>query len=149
MSKELSIKGIKKEIIDKILDSTYIIGLFDMKYHGFKSISELKDAYIFDYARIEPYGDFISIDLSKIKTRLEVSGNGLSAFDVSIMFGLDRITKDNENRLDSISETIESIIHELYPRNKNYRDIFSLQNIPLSAGVYESRTIRKITFTIE
>lgn len=151
MSKELSIKGIKKDIIDKLLDSTYIVGLFDLQKNGYKSISELKDAYIFDYARIEPYGDFISIDVSKIKTpnRLEVSGNESSAFDVSIMFGLDRITKDNDNRLDYISETIESIIHELYPRNKNYRDIFSLQNIPLSAGVYESRTIRTITFTIE
>ena len=151
MSKELSIKGIKKDIIDKLLDSTYIVGLFDLQKNGYKSISELKDAYIFDYARIEPYGDFISVDVSEIKTpnRTMVDGNASSAFDVSIIFGLNCVTENNENRLDNISEIIKGIVHELYPCNRNYRDIFNLQNSPLSAGVYESRTIRTITFTVE
>ncbi len=151
MSKELSIKGIKKNIIDKLLDSTYIVDLFYLQEHGFKPLSEIEDAHIFDYARIEPYGDFISIDVSKIKTPNQtlVAGNASSAFDISFMFGLDRVTKNNENGLDNISEIIEGIVEELYPLNRNYRDVFSLQNIPLSACVYESRTIRTITFTIE
>lgn len=149
MSKELSIKGIKKDIIDKLLDSTYIIGLFDLKGHGFKSISELKDAYIFDYAKIESQ-DFISVDVSKIKTpSLIVVGDSTSVFNVSIIFGLDRITKNDENRFDNISEVVEGIIQELYPCNRNYRDIFSLQNVPSFTGGYCSIPVRTITFTIE
>lgn len=158
MSKKLSIKDIKKEIIDKLLDNTYIVSLFNLQEHGFKSISELKDAYVFDYARIEPYSDFISVDVSKIKTpnRTMVASNASSSFDVSIIFGLDRVTKKNENRLDNISEVIEGIIQELYPCNKNYRDVFSWQNVPtvtrgygpITSG-YESRLVRTITFTIE
>jgi len=150
MSKELSIKGIKKDIIDKLLDSTYIVGLFDLQKNGFKSISEIKDAYIFDHARIE-LRDFISIDVSKIKTpnRMEVAGNASSTFDVSIMFGLNKITQNNENRLDNISEVIEGIIHELYPCNRNYRDIFRLQNVPMFSGGYDLMLIRTVTFTIE
>lgn len=158
MSKELSIKGIKKEIIDKLLDSTYIVGLFGLQEHGFKSISDIKDAYIFDYARIESYSDFISVDVSEIKTsnRLEVAGNAPLKFDVSIIFGLNCVARNNENRLDNISEVIKGIIQELYPFNKNYRDVFSLQSIPTvirgyesPTGGYELRTIRTITFTIE
>ncbi len=151
MSKELSIKGIKKEIIDKLLDSTYIVGLFGLQEHGFKSISDIKDAYIFDYARIESYSDFISVDVSEIKTY-----NASLKFDVSIIFGLNCVARNNENRLDNISEVIKGIIQELYPFNKKYRDVFSLQSIPTvirgyesATGGYELRTIRTVTFTIE
>lgn len=149
MNKELSIKGIKKDIIEKLLDSTYIIDLFDLEGRGFKSISELKDAYIFDYAKIESQ-DFISVDVSKIKTSsLIVAGDSTSVFNVSIIFGLDRITKNNENRFDNISEVVEGIIQELYPYNRNYRDIFSLQNVPSFTGGHYSIPVRTITFTIE
>lgn len=149
MSKELSIKGIKKDIIDKLLDSTYIVGLFDLQKNGHKSISELKDAYIFDYARIFS-GDFISVDVSKIKTpnRL-VTGSTSPKFDVSIIFGLDCVTRNNENRFDNISEVVDGIIQELYPYNKNYRDIFILQNVSSFTGGYYSIPVRTITFTIE
>lgn len=151
MSKELSIKGIKRDIIDKLLDSTYIVGLFDLQKNGYKSISELKDAYIFDYAQIAPYGDFISVDVSEITTpnRTLVAVPSSSKFDVSIISGLNCVARNNENRLDNISEVIKGIIRELYPCNKNYRDIFNLQNIPSCTGGYELRLVRTITFTVE
>lgn len=150
MSEELSIKGIKKDIIEKLLDSTYIVGLFDPKVRELKSISDIKDTFIFDYAKIESQ-DFISIDISEIITpnRTLVGGPSSSKFDVSIIFGLDCVARNDENRLDNISEVIKGIIQELYPCNRNYRDVFSLQNIPTVTGGYELRTIRTVTFTIE
>ncbi|WP_024348481.1 hypothetical protein [Lacrimispora indolis] len=150
MSKELTIKGIKNDIIDKLLDSTYIVGLFDLKGYGLKSISEIKDTFIFDYAKIKSR-DFISIDVSKIRTPNQtlVSGGTSSAFYVSIMFGLNCVTRNNENRLDNISEVIEGIIQELYPCNRNYKDIFSLQNVPSFTDGCHLTLVRTITFTVE
>ena len=116
MTKELSIKSIKEELMDAFLGDMRIINSFadkDVKkvtdYIGKNIFSNL---YVPDILNLDTY---INFDVMKRK----------DGYDVVIIIEThkDLLGKDIVNHLDQISEYIEEIVNELYPYNRFYTDI--------------------------
>lgn len=131
MTKELSIKSIKKELMDAFLGDMRIISLFADK--DVKKTTDYIGKNIFGYlnenascCRADTY---INFDVMKNRGRYDVFIN-IEAH--SCLF-----KKEAVNCLDDISEYIEEIVNELYSYHKSYSDV------PVHAGDdYVRRNIR-------
>lgn len=135
MTKELSIKSIKKELMDALLGDMRIINSFSNK--GEKKVKDYIGTNIFGYLNENAscsYTDaFINFDVMKNR----------GCYDVFIILKVDKCLMKNEavNCLDDISECIEEIVNELYP----YHKLFS--NVPVNV-VGDNYVRRNIRFTL-
>lgn len=116
MTKELSIKSIKEELMDAFLGDMRIINSFADK--DVKKATDYIGKNIFSYL-CTPYFTALDIYIS-----FDVTKN-IDGYDVFIIIGTHKnlLGKDIVNRLDQISEYIEEIVNELYPYNHYYTDI--------------------------
>ena len=135
MTKELSIKSIKEELMDAFLGDMRIINSFSNK--GEKKVKDYIGMNIFGYLNENAscsYTDtFINFDVMKNR----------GCYDVFIILKVDKYLIKNEavNCLDDISECIEEIVNELVPYQKSYSDI------PVNA-VSDNYVKRNIKFTL-
>ena len=111
-TKKLSIKSIKKELMDALLGDMRIINSFSNK--GEKKVKDYIGTNIFGYLNENAscsYTDtFINFDVMKNR----------GCYDVFIILKMHKDLVKNEavNGLDDISECIEEIVNELYPYHK-------------------------------
>ena len=117
MTKELSIKSIKEELMDAFLGDMRIINSFGDK--DVKKVTDYIGKNIFSnlcFPNIMTNLDiFINFDVAR-------SNNGYRVFIITGAHK-DLLEKDIVNRLDLLSEYIEEIVNELYPYNCYYTDI--------------------------
>ena len=116
MTKELSIKSIKKELMDAFLGDMRIINSF-----ANKEVKKVTDyigtnicGYLYDNENGIYTDTYIHFDVMKSR----------GCYDVFIILKADKKLIRNEavNCLDDISECIEEIVNELYPYHKSYSD---------------------------
>ena len=132
MTKELSIKSIKKELMDALLGDMRIINSFGSK--EVRKVREYIGTNIFGYLNENAscgYTDtYINFDVMKNR----------GCYDVFIILKVDKCLMKNEavNCLDDISECIEEIVNELFPYHKSYSDV----PIDVVSDDYVRRNIR-------
>lgn len=127
MTKELSIKTIKKELIYKISTNEEVLKHFEnveRQRHGGACIKEhgmdyVKNRYIYDYdVSCNNYDDFISVEVCEDEENLLGSKK---YYNVAIMVA---VSKNNtireENTLDELSVLLGNIATELYPSRYSY-----------------------------
>lgn len=128
MAKELSIKTIKKELIDKISNNEKILEYFEnvekqiqdgawIKKYG---MNYVKNDYIYDHdVSCNSFGDFISVEVCEYEE--DLCETKKRYYSVTIMVA---VSKDNtiqeENTLDELSVLLGNIATELYPDRKTY-----------------------------
>lgn len=153
MTKELSINGIKKEIIDKLMNNMDILKYLNTERfinEGYK-ISDLYDNIIFDYdISNEISGDYIAVEVAEYEPN--PSYPNYKKYSVIIKFGLGYSGKKN---LDKIAEAIKNIISELYPDREYYSNVpFYVKRRNYDFGHVEHQYLyddlnRMISFKIE
>lgn len=132
MTKELSIKSIKNELMDAFLEDMGIINSF-----GNKEVKKAKDyigtnicGYLYDNENGIYTDTYIHFDVMKSR----------GCYDVFIILKAHKDLMKNEavNCLDDISECIEEIVNELYPYHKSF------SNVPVNvvSDKYVRRNIR-------
>ena len=132
MTKELSIKSIKEELMDAFLGDMRIINSFGGK--EVRKVREYIGTNIFGYLNENAscgYTDtYINFDVMKNR----------GCYDVFIILKVDKCLMKNEavNCLDDISECIEEIVNELFPYHKSYSDV----PIDVVSDDYVRRNIR-------
>lgn len=114
MTNELSIKGIKKEIIDKLMNNMDVLNYFK-KYtaEGF-TISKLYNNFIFDYDSSGVPEDYITVEVLEFDVDFKVNTTD-KKYQVVIKMGLEK----EENVCDMASKIVE-VIEELYPDKKKF-----------------------------
>ena len=114
MTNELSIKGIKKEIIDKLMNNMDVLNYFK-KYtaEGF-TISKLYNNFIFDYDSSGVPEDYITVEVSELDSNIKATITD-KKYVVVIKMSLEK----EENVCDMASKIVE-IIEELYPDKKKF-----------------------------
>lgn len=143
MTKELSIKTIKKELIDRILNTVEVLKYLntDRVTNNGKDdkLSDVYNTIVFDYDSGNNSGDFIAIEVGEHKDFSMGTNNGYS-YTVSIKIGL--VQKKD---LDRLAAVIKDIISDLYLNAKKYR------NIPFYSKSWNGGNDlnRLITFEIE
>lgn len=132
MTKELSIKSIKKELMDALLGDMRIINSFSNK--GEKKVKDYIGTNIFGYLNEHSSCDYTDtyINFDVMKSR--------GCYDVFVILKTHKDLVKNEavNCLDDISECIEEIVNELYPYHKSF------SNVPVNvvSDKYVRRNIR-------
>ena len=116
MTKELTIKSIKKELMDAFLGDMRIIKSFSDK--DVKKTTDYIGKNIFGYlnenANCCRADTYINFDIMK--------NRGLYDVFINIEAHTYLFKKEAVNYLDDISECIEEIVNELYPYHKSYSD---------------------------
>lgn len=131
-SKELSIKSIKKELMDAFLGDMRIINSFADK--DVRKTTDYIGTNIFGYLNEQPIcscaDTYINFDVMKSR----------GCYDVFILLKMhkDLIKNEAVNCLDDISECIEEIVNELYP----YHNSFSNVPVDVVSDGYVRRNIR-------
>ena len=135
MTKELSIKTIKEELMNALLEDMRIINSFSNK--GEKKVKDYIGKNIFGYLNENAscsYTDtYIHFDVMKSR----------GCYDVFVILKSHKDLVKNEavNGLDDISEWIEEIVNGVYPYHKSYSDV------PVNA-VSNNYVRRNIKFTL-
>lgn len=161
MTKELSIKSIKKEIIDKLMNNMDILNYFKeyTESKGF-TISELYDNFIFDYDSSSVPDDYITVEVSEFNSDRSINITN-KKYSVVIKMGLQK-----EKYVCDMATKIVGIIDELYPDKKKFSNTTfkTMDNCisvdgysgytPLLSSVYmknerRDQLHRMITFEIE
>lgn len=117
MKKELSIESIKKELIDKFTNNMDILRYLEVERHDDVKLSQVKDAFIYDYDKPDINGNFITIDVAECITSRSNIRDSVK-YVVSIKTGL-----DNTNNLDSMTAVIKEIVLKAYPDIKRYSNV--------------------------
>ena len=137
MTKELSIKSIKEELMDAFLNNVQIINSF-RKYEDIKKTTDYINRNIFNHLNTEEdyeiIDKFINFDVAY----------EIGCYEVIIIVKAHRglvNTKDNVNCLDAMCESIREIVDEVCPYHANYFDR------PVIRGDYYVE--RQIGFTLE
>lgn len=135
MTKELSIKSIKNELMDAFLEDMRIINSF-----ANKEVKKVKDyvgtnicGYLYDNENGIYTDTYIHFDVMKSR----------GCYDVFIILKAhkDLIKNEAVNCLDDISECIEEIVNELYPYHKSF------SNVPVDV-VSDNYVRRNIRFSL-
>ena len=137
MTKELSIKSIKEELMDAFLNNVQIINSF-RKYEDIKKTTDYINRNIFNHLNTEEdyeiIDKFINFDVAY----------EIGCYEVIIIVKAHRSlvnTKDNVNCLDAMCESIREIVDEVCPYHASYIDR------PVRRG--DSYVERQIGFTLE
>ena len=116
MTKELSIKSIKNELMDAFLGDMRIINSFSNK--GEEKVKDYIGTNIFGYLNEHPIcscaDTFINFDVMKSRGCYDVF--------INLKAHTNLFKKEAVNGLDDISECIEEIVNELYPYHMSYSD---------------------------
>lgn len=150
----MTIRGIKNNIINRILDDKNIYNILNFERYTCDRISDLKNSVIYDYLILKLDQDFISIDVSENDSAFATESRQKD-FIVTINFGLVEIYKDKGNKLDELSELLEKIVNELYPYRRRYKNTFILSERYGSSGYNctilstKQNNTRQISFVIE
>lgn len=132
MTKELSIKSIKEELMNALLGDMRIINSFSN--NGEKKVKDYIGRNIFGYLNEKAscsYTDtYINFDVMKSR----------GCYDVFILLKMHKDLVKNEavNGLDDVSECIEEIVNEVYPYHKSYSDV----PVDVVSNNYVKRNIR-------
>lgn len=142
MTNELSIKGIKKEIIDKLMNNMDVLNYFK-KYtaEGF-TISKLYNNFIFDYDSSSVPEDYITVEVSEFDSKVNATDK---KYQVVIKMGLEK----EENICDMASKIVE-IIEELYPGKKRFSNVpFKTMDNCISVDGYSGYTPMSLNVYME
>ena len=135
MTNELSIKGIKKEIIDKLMNNMDVLNYFK-KYtaEGF-TIQKLYDNFIFDYDSSAVPEDYITVEVLEFDSDFKVN-TADKKYQVVIKMGLEK----EENICDMAAKIVE-IVEELYPDKKKFTNtIFKTMDNCITVDGYNGYT---------
>lgn len=157
MTKELSIKAIKKELIDKISSEEKVLKHFEnvekqiydgacIKEYG---MDYVKNKYIYDHdVSCNNYDDFISVEVCEYEQSL-YSNKTCHSYDVAIMVA---VSKNNaikeENMLDELSVLLGNIVTELYSNRHAYSNKAVVMERISYSGKKFNQPVRVIQFTI-
>lgn len=143
MTKELSIKSIKKEIIDKLMNKMDILNYFE-KYTELEDlkISQLYNTFIYDYDSSSVPEDYITVEVSEFDSKVNTTGK---KYQVVIKMGLEK----EENICDMASKIVE-IIEELYPGKKRFSNVpFKTMDNCISVDGYSGYTPMSLNVYME
>lgn len=138
MSKELSIKSIKEELMTALLDDVKILQLFSNG--SVEKVSDLVGKNIFGYLpKFDTEEPLIVMgeDLTRVDSYIYFDVADHRGFNVMITVKSHRdlVSGDVVNCVDEISDAIEKIVKEIYP----YHRCFS--SIPKTQGKFVERHI--------
>lgn len=157
MTKELSIKAIKKELIDKISTNEKVLKHFEnvekqiydgacIKEYG---MDYVKNKYIYDHdVSCNNYDNFISVEVCEYEQSL-YSNKTCHSYNVAIMVAVSKdSTIKEENTLDNLSVLLGNIATELYPNRDTYSNkVVAMEHTSALRGKY-NQLVRVIQFTI-
>lgn len=119
MTKELSIKGIKAEIIEKLMNNMDILQYLEVEKfidEGY-TISKLYNNLIYDYG-VEYVGcNYISVEVAEFDSPVAIN-IGNKKYTVVIKMGL-----VNERKVCDLSSIITDIVNKLYPDRKRFSNV--------------------------
>ncbi len=154
MANELSIENIKKEIMDKLLNSVQIINYFKKYIEEGTPISKLYNNVIFDYDSSHAVGDYITVEVSKYDSH-KVTNND-ETYRVTIKMGL-----KEEKDICAMSILITDIVNKIYPNRRRFSNVpvvtvdncVNINNYSLNTVLFgnerSSQLNRMIVFYIE
>ena len=118
MTKELSIKDIKKAIIDKLKNNREILNYFK-KYWDRLGLSpnEIYSSLIYDYDKSNKGSDYITVEVAEYETS-KTMVNDNKSYHVCIKMGL-----CDEEYLDDMASKVKDIIVELFPNRKKCSNV--------------------------
>lgn len=117
MTKELSIKTIKKELMDALLNNMDVINYFKEYIEKGTHISKLYNNFIFDYDLSRIVGDYIAVEVSEYDSP-GATNIGDMEYMVTIKMGLKR-----EEKVYDMSTVITGIVNKLYPDRKKFSNV--------------------------
>lgn len=135
MTKELSIEGIKKEIIDKLMNNMDILNYFKeyTESRGF-TIPKLYNNFIFDYDSSRVPEDYITVEVSEFDVNKVTTTD--KKYAVVIKMGLEK-----EKDVCDMATKIVEIIEELYPDKKKFSNTtFKTMDNGISVDGYSGYT---------
>lgn len=134
MTKELSIKSIKKELIDKLINNIEILRYLDAEKlckEGMK-LENFYNQIIFDYDR-DVNCDYISVEVSEVDLTT-ASKIGDKKYIVTIKTCL-----KHEKYLCEMTDIVSGIVEELYPERKRFSNTpYRVINNSISADTWGS-----------
>lgn len=147
MAKELSIKTIKEELMDRMMNNVEVLKYLEVdKYTRNGRSGKIQDIYnglIFDYDGGNFSGNFVAIEVGETEIST-IERNDNMDYSVSIRIGL-----NHKENLDKLASTIKDIVYDLYPDRKR------LRNVPIYGSSYDFKgneykdLNRMITFEIK
>lgn len=157
MTEELSIKTIKKELINKISTDEKVLKHFEnveKQIHDGVCIKEygmdyVKNKYIYDHdVSCDNYDDFISVEVCENDYTL-YGNKKCHSYNVAIMVAVSKdSTIKEENTLDDLSVLLGNIATELYPNRDTYsNNVVAMEHTSALRGKYK-QLVRVIQFTI-
>ncbi|MDY4840657.1 MAG: hypothetical protein SO160_14170 [Lachnospiraceae bacterium] len=140
MSKELSIKTIKKELMDALLNDMDILNYVAKRYvdDGLK-ISQIYNTAIFDYDTFNVGCDYITVEVGE-RDNFPINNK---TYKVAIKMGL-----SEEEFLTELSSLVTNIVNKLYPNRKRFCNMPFYKEKEAGCATYEGLN-RVITFSIE
>ncbi len=115
--KELSIETIKKDLIDKFTNNMDILRYLEVERHNDVKLSQVKDAFVYDYDNPNVTGNFITVDVAEyVSSKVNIRDS--TKYVVSIKIGL-----EHENNLDNMAAIIKKIVLNVYPYIKKYNNV--------------------------
>lgn len=119
MTKELSIKSIKKDIIEKILNNMDVLKYLKagQKVTDGINFEKFYNNFIFDHDSSRACGDYISVEVSEYDSHRAINV-GDRVYMVTIKMGL-----EEEENVCAMSAVITDIVNKLYPGRRRFSNV--------------------------
>ena len=119
MTKELSIESIKKEIIDKLMNSMEVLKYLeaDKRVAEGMKLNDLYNNGIFDYDSSCAWGNYITVEVAEYDSHRTVNTTDRT-YVVIIKMGL-----KNEEDICTMSKVITDIVNKLYPDRRKFSNV--------------------------
>lgn len=118
MTEELSIKNIKKKIVDRLINNLEILKYLEAERiinEGY-TIPKLYNALIYDYD-IGNVGNFISVEVAESDSPTRTAMGDMK-YTVVIKMSL-----EDERKICDMSSIVADIVNELYPSRKRFSNV--------------------------
>lgn len=118
MTKELSIENIKKELIDKLMNSVEVLKYLEADEWMKKFGVQIKDLYnnmFYDYGFNNGYENFVSVEVGEQEIWRYSDGTH-TIYTITI------ILHTRIEYLDMIASTVKDIVSDLFPSRKEYKN---------------------------
>lgn len=156
MEKELSIKAIKEELINKISTDEKVLKHFEnvekqiydgacIKEYG---MDYVKNKYIYDHdVSCNNYDDFISVEVCEYEEDLCETKKRYCSVTIMVAVSKSNTIKE-ENTLDELSVLLGNIVAELYSNRHTYSNKAVVMERISCSGKKFNQPVRVINFTI-
>ncbi len=142
MAKELSIKEIKEEIIEKLMNNFDILDYF-REYSKELQISKFRNSLIFDHDTSQNHGSYIAVEVSEYSRPCSCN-IGDRSYSVLI-----KMSHEKEEKICDMAETVSSIVNKLYPSLRKFANVSVKTTVHGMFDTEYEKLHRVISFIIE